>query len=108
MNWAAANGIVTGYDAGTFGPMDPVTREQLVTILHRYAAWKGKAVSPDGTVLDYDDAQDVSPWAVESFRWAVREGVIQGVGDNRLAPGDNASRAQIAAMFQRFSEAAAK
>ena len=104
MAWALENGIVTGYDADTFGPDDPVTREQLAAILYRYAKTKGLGF--DGLWafrLDFSDADEVSDWAYEAVCWAVANGVMQGVGGGRLAPKASASRAQIATMLMRFS-----
>ena len=102
--WAAEQGVVKGFSETAFRPEDSVTREQLAAILYRYAGYKGTAVSPDANILDYADALDVSDWAVEAMRWAVQEGIVQGVGGNRLAPGSGATRAQIAAMFLRFCQ----
>ena len=102
VNWAAENGVTSGTSETTFSPNAPVTREQLVTILYRYADSKGAAESPDANILDYTDAAQISPWAVLPFRWAVQEGIIRGVGGSRLAPKADATRAQIATMFMRF------
>ena len=104
VNWAAETGVVNGTSETSFSPDDPVTREQIVTILHRYAENKGDAEYPDANILDFEDGIDVSSWAVMPFRWAVQEGVIEGVGGNRLAPRDNATRAQVATMFMRFAK----
>lgn len=95
--WAAENGIVKGVDEEHFKPHDNVTREQLAAILHRYA------VSPaaKGNLASYIDAKDVSEYAVEPMKWAIGEGIITGI-DNRLAPQETATRAQIATMFFRF------
>ena len=101
--WAAENGIVPGYDADTFGPDDPVTREQLATILYRYAKDKGYGFTGFWSFrLDFDDADEVSDWAYEAMCWMVMEGVIQGMGNNKLAPKSNATRAQVAAMLMRY------
>ncbi|MBQ3404692.1 MAG: S-layer homology domain-containing protein [Oscillospiraceae bacterium] len=102
--WANVNEIVNGYGEGKFGPNDDITREQFVTILYRYAQLKGTAVSPDANILDFDDALDVSEWAVEAVRWAVQEKIMQGDNNNNLLPGDNATRAQAATLFMRFAE----
>ena len=102
--WAAENEIVSGYGGGKFGPNDNITREQLATILYRYAQYKGTAVSPDQNIMDYEDVFDVSPWASEGLRWAVQLGIVQGVGNNKLAPKGDATRAQAATMIQRFCE----
>ena len=103
VRWAAANGIVNGYDAETFGPMNALTREQLAAILYRYAKYKGVDVSvgEDTNILSYDDALDVSDWANAAMCWAVGAGVIQGTGASTLSPKASATRAQVATMLMR-------
>lgn len=103
--WASANGIVTGYTATTFGPDDPVTRQQLATILWRYAKLKGYDVSvgEETNILSYDDAFFISEYAIPAIQWACGAGVMQGSGSN-LNPAGHATRAQAAAMLQRFAE----
>ncbi len=105
VKWAAGAGVVTGTSDTAFSPDDPATREQLVTILFRYAKWKDAVLSIDTNILDYDDVFDVSSWAVEPFRWAVQEGIVNGVEPTKLGPGESATRAQIATMFQRLATA---
>lgn len=102
VRWATSAGIVTGYDASTFGPNDSVTREQLATILYRYAQTKGQSFQGAFT-LDYPDAGTVSGWADEAMRWIVMNKVINGMGDGTLNPGGEGSRAQVATMLMRFS-----
>ena len=102
--WAAENKIVEGYGNGRFDPIGDITREQLVTIMHRYAKYKGVAVEPDANIMDYDDVFEVSSWAVEAFRWSVQEKLVEGVGDNKLAPKGDASRAMIATVVMRYLE----
>lgn len=104
VNWASANGIVTGYTDGRFGPNDHVTREQLAAILYRYARYKGYDVSvgEDTNILSYEDALTVSDWAVSAMQWACGSGVINGTSESTLSPKDTATRAQIAAMIMRF------
>jgi hypothetical protein len=102
--WAAENGIVEGYPDGRFGPNDNVTREQLATILYRYANKKELDVSGGGDLTAFSDGGDVSPWAEKSMAWANAKGLIKGMGDGTLNPDGNAERAQIAAILQRFCE----
>ena len=110
MNWAAANGIVTGYGDGTFDPDQAITREQLATVLYRYAQYKDYDVSvgEDTNILSYADVAEVSEYAIPAFQWACGAGVIEGIGEGRLAPQTTATRAQVAAMAMRFCENAAK
>ena len=101
--WAAENGIVTGYDADTFGPNDIVTREQIVTILYRYAKFRGFDTDLYDSLAAYTDADTVSGWELDAFRWAVAAGVIKGISPTLLSPKTEATRAQVATMLMRFS-----
>ena len=101
VTWAANNGIVKGYGDGKFGPTDIITREQMATILHRYAAYKGYDVTAKGN-LSFTDADSVSDWAKDAMTWTVGAELINGVGDNKLEPEGNAQRAQIATILYRF------
>ena len=102
--WAAENGIVTGYDPQTFGPNDIVTREQIVTILYRYAKHRGIDTSAYDSLEAFTDAHTVSGWALDAFRWAVGAGVIKGISDTLLSPKTEATRAQVATMLMRFAK----
>ena len=103
--WAAKNGIVKGYGNGCFGPDDQITREQMAAILYRYAKNRGLDVSvgEDTNILSYDDALDISEYAVPAMQWACGAKIIQGA-DGRLTPGEKATRAQAAAILRRFCE----
>lgn len=105
--WAAANGIVLGYDTGLFGPYREITREQLATILYRYAQSKGYDTSARGSVAQFTDGGSVSDYATEAMSWAVGSGLISGMGDSILDPGGSATRAQVAAILKRFCESVA-
>ena len=102
--WAAENGIVAGFEDGTFGPNDPITREQMASILYRYAEYKGIDTSARATLDAYSDAGSISPWATDVVSWANAVGLMNGVGENTLDPQGTATRAQVAAMLQRFIE----
>ena len=103
VNWAAANGIVSGISDDTFAPNDPITREQLAAMLMNYAQWKGQDTSARADLSGYSDAP--STWASEAVQWAVAEGLLAGVTDDELQPQGQATRAQVAAIMQRFLEA---
>ena len=107
--WAFANGIVSGYNNEVFGPNDNITREQMAAILHRYARYKGYDVSidEDTNILSYNDALNISEYAISAMQWACGAGLIQG-SDGNLMPQGEASRAQLAAILHRFSENVAK
>ena len=91
-DWAKKNGISDGTD-----PTAPVTREQLATLLYRYAG----SPSVSGT-LHAADAASVSDYAKDALLWANQNGIVNGVGSNTIAPKDNAQRAQVAAMLARY------
>ena len=102
--WAANAGVITGYADGRFGPNDPVTREQIAAMLQRYASAQRCDLSKTDTLSGYTDAADVSSWARQAMQWAVGSGVITGADGKRLLPGGQATRAEAAAMLQRFAE----
>ena len=106
--WAAENGIVNGVSETEFAPGKDITREQLATILFRYAEAKGYDVSARADLSAYTDADQIQSYAAESVAWAVAEGLIQGFEDNTLRPAGNATRAQIATILMRFCEGVAK
>ena len=103
VTWAASQGIVGGYGGGLFGPEDDITREQLATILYRYAQAKGYDVSvgEDTNILSYTDALETSEYAIPAMQWACGAGIIQGNG-GYLNPQGDATRAEIATMLMRF------
>jgi len=106
VKWAAANGIVSGYGNGKYGPEDNITREQMATILHNYCKWSGIDVSvgENTNILSFNDAFDVSEWAIPAFRWACGSGVIGGKPGSLLDPKGDATRAEVATMLMRFLE----
>ena len=106
IRWAASNGVVEGYNDKAFGPNDAITREQFAAILYRYSQFKGYDVSvgEDTNILDFDDAQSISTYAVPAIQWACGSGVISGVSALTLDPTGVTSRAQAATMFMRYCE----
>ena len=104
--WAASNKVVTGYADGTFRPNAAVTREQAAAILYRYAQSKGIDVSvgENTNILSYVDVQQASEYAIPALQWAVGAGVLNGKNGGRLAPTGTATRAEIAAIMQRWCE----
>ena len=101
--WAAENGIVNGVNDTEFAPGDDLTRQQLVTILYRYAESKSYDVSASADLSGYPDAGQVQDYAQPAMAWAVAEGIVEGM-DGTLNPAGNASRAQIATILMRFCE----
>lgn len=102
--WANANGIVAGYDDSTFGLGDSITREQLATILYRYAQLKGYDVTEKADLTGYADSTAISGYAVEAMQWANANGIVNGMTETTLAPQGTATRAQVATMLMNFCE----
>ena len=102
-------GIACGYGNGKFGPEDTLTREQMVTILWRYAQYKGYDVSvgEDTNILSYGDAFEISEYAIPAMQWACGSGVLAGqrsAGGMALNPADHTTRAELAAVLMRFDQ----
>ncbi len=106
--WASANGIVSGYGNGNFGPNDTITREQMAAILYRYAQYKGYDTTQKNNLSNYIDAKDINAYAVEALQWANQVGIITGVTDTTLVPNGSATRAQVSSILMRFCENIAK
>lgn len=100
--WAAANSIVSGYSADKFAPEDNATREQLATIIYRYASFKKYDMTELSVLDSYADKNSVSEYAADAFRWAVANRIITGTSDDMLSPQDFAERSQVAAILHRF------
>lgn len=101
--WAAANNIVSGVGNGKFDPEGKITREQMATILFRYANWKGIDTSKRGDLNTFPDGGKTASWAKEAMQWTVAEKIIGG-SDGKLLPQDSATRAQVATILMRFIE----
>lgn len=108
VNWAAANGVVSGVSETGFGPNNALTREQLALILYRFAQYKGYDVTGTSDLAAYADGSSVSGWAAEAMGWAVDAGLISGVGGNQIAPTGTATRAQVAQILMNFCENVAR
>ena len=104
IRWAAANGIVTGYNSAAFGPNDQITREQMATILYRYSRYKGYDISAQAALSSYVDADTVGSWAQAGMAWANANGLINGMPGNKLEPQGSAVRCQTATILMRFCE----
>ena len=110
VNWAATFGVVSGYPDGSYHPMEFITRQQLATILYKYAQLKGYAAEGEGRGIGlggYADVQDVGSWAWDAMAWCVHKGVISG-SNIGLEPNAHATRAQIAAILRTFDEKCAR
>jgi hypothetical protein len=102
--WANTNNIVTGYGDNLFGTNDSVTREQLATIIHRYASYKHYDTTKTTDLAAYTDALEINTWALDALQWANAVGLITGRTATTLAPRGSATRAEVAAILMRFVE----
>ena len=98
IGWADGAGVVTGYGGGRFGPDDSITREQMAAMLWRYAG----CPEAEGDLAAFADGAQTSSWAQPAMIWAVNQGLMTGVGGDRLAPRGQATRAQAATILMRF------
>lgn len=100
--WASNMGVVNGVSATAFAPMKDLSREEMATMLYRYAKFCGEDMSARGDLSAYSDAGDVSGWAVEAMVWATGEAILNGFHDGTVQPQGNATRAQLAAVLCRY------
>ncbi len=102
--WANANGIVKGISEELFAPDKPITREQIAAMMFRFAKYKNYdvSVSENTNILSYDDATSISEYAIPAVQYAVGSGLMMGKSEETFNPADNATRAEIAAILQRF------
>lgn len=109
--WASAQGFMSGYSNGSFGPNDAITREQLAAILYRYARAKGLDVSASAEIFGFADGAMASDWAAGAVRWAVGAGILSGktgIAGSRLDPTGTATRAEVAQILMNFAAKAAQ
>lgn len=100
--WGSESRIVSGFTDTIFGPNEPITREQMVTIFYRYAAYKNYDVTAKADLRQYGDLGQLSNWAEAGMAWASAEGLIFGTTNTTLSPQNQATRAEAAAIFMRF------
>jgi hypothetical protein len=106
--WASERSIVLGYDTGLFGTGDNITREQMMTLMYRYARFKGFSTSATTSLTKFSDADTVSGYALDAIKWSVAAGVVQGREGPTIAPQISATRAEAATLLMRFIEYIAK
>lgn len=103
VTWAFENGIVTGYDATSFGPAKEITREQMVIMIYRYASYMGYDLSQRASLSGFKDQNRVSSWSKEAMEWAVAAGIISGKDNGtRIDPQGRTYRCECAAIVTRF------
>lgn len=101
--WGAEKGIITGYNASKFGVGDKITREQVCTIIYRYMG-SPEVENADKTLSPFADKGKISAYAYNAVAWCVANGIITGKNATTVAPGESASRAQIATIIMRMDE----
>ena len=104
--WAVTENLIFGESNKTFLPDDTITREQLAAVLHRYAQYKeyDTTIGENTNILSYDDAYDISEYAIASVQYAVGSGLMKGKAENTLNPKDDVTRAETAQILYRFIE----
>lgn len=102
ISWCQKEGLITGYDAVSFGPYDPLSREQMIVILHRYARHTGSSLRANANMARFTDRAEISSWAYDSMRWAVTNRLITPT-DNNLQPHTIVSRGELAAVLYAYS-----
>ena len=107
INWAASNNIVSGMPDGTYAPNQALTREQMASVLYRYAEYKGIKTDARADLGKFTDGSTTSAWAQDVVQWAVAEKLMSGNG-NELQPKGTASRAQVATVLMNYCENVAK
>lgn len=102
VNWAAAKGIVKGFEDGSFGAEKNITREQLAAMFYRYAEYRGADISVVGDLNSFFDGNAVSSWAANALRWANGSGLVTGKNGGYLDPQGKTTRAEVATMLMRY------
>ena len=105
--WAAENGIVNGVGGGLFLPEGKITREQLATMLHRYAGWSGFDVSSSADIWDYEDADEISEWAKVPMSWAIDIGLFEADPGGYLDPKGEVTKTEASAILEYIAAMAA-
>lgn len=104
VRWAEQMGITQGNGTGAFNGEAVVTRAELVVFLNRYAEAKGNTVTAEVNVLDYADGENLTEWVIPAFEWAVGAKIITGKAGNLLAPGETATRAELAQILTNYTD----
>ena len=104
IRWASSEKIVNGYSDTEFAPEQNITREEMAAIMNRYADYKGADTNARGDLMKFTDQAQIADWARENFAWAVGYGLLSGKENNLLAPKGFTTRAEAAAILNRFLE----
>lgn len=101
--WACEQGVTNGTSKTTFSPNKRITRQEMATMLYRYAKAAGEDVSDQADLSDFKDVGKISDWALEAMQWAVAQEILMGYQDGSLLPRYQATRAQAATIFCRYA-----
>ncbi len=106
VTWAQQNGIVSGVSETEFAPNEDITREQMAAILYRYVQYKKQdtSIGENTNILSYDDAFDISEYAIEALQWTCSAGIMKGETESTINPQGNCTRAQVATILMRYLE----
>lgn len=104
VDWAAKEGIISGYGNGKFGPNDQISREQMAAILYRFANFLGALPADTGAALAYPDAGSISSWAQTAAKYCQQTGIITGRDGGSFVPQGTATRAEVSVILERFIE----
>ena len=104
IRWAVREGIMGGYDDGSFGPNNPIKWQELAAILYRYAGYKGYDVTAKGDPASFTDPAEIGGWAYEAMQWAAGKDLIRDDGGGAIHPAGNIKRCEFAATIMRFME----
>lgn len=103
--WGYESGIISGVSETEFAPNTSITREQIATILYRYAKYKGSDVdtkAENADLSEYSDAEQISDWAADAVKYCINSNIINGDNAGHIMPKNNATRAEMAAIIVRF------
>ena len=104
IRWAVREGIMGGYDDGSFGPNNPIKWQELAAILYRYAGYKGYDLSAKGDPAYFTDPAKIGSWAYEAVQWACGAALLETEGCGLIDPAGNTRRCEFAAAITRFME----
>ena len=104
VEWASANHVIEGTAPGIFAPVSNVTRQEMVTMIYRYVQTLGMDTGDTVNLTGFKDSGKVASWAEDAMEWAVANGIIQGKGNDVLAPEATATRAEVATIMERLVE----
>ena len=104
IRWAVREGIMGGYDDGSFGPNNPIKWQELAAILYRYAGYKGYDVTAKGDPAYFTDPAKIGSWAYEAVQWACGAALLETEGCGLIDPAGNTKRCEFAAAITRFME----